>query len=372
MSFLRALSWASVLSLWLPLAPAAAAPPTERTTENVLLVTTDGLRWQEVFGGADAALVNKESGNVEDVNALKEKFWRDTAEARREALMPFFWRVVAKQGQVYGDVDGGSIGRVTNGKYFSYPGYNEMLTGAADDRIDSNDKRPNPNVNVLEWLNGRPPYHGRVAAFCSWDVFPYIINTERSGVPVNAGWQLIADAPLTESEVMLNRLSLTTPRQWDGSRYDAFTFNAAMEYLKKHRPRVLYLSFDETDDWAHEGRYDRYLDAAHRVDGFLQELWETVQSMPPYRGKTSLVITTDHGRGDPPKDWRSHGAEIKGAEYIWIAVLGPDTPALGERTRVPEVTQSQVAATVADLLGEDYCTAVPGAAQPIKDAVPRP
>ena len=31
--------------------------------------------------------------------------------------------------------------RITNGLWFSYPGYNEMLTGAADPRIDSNDKK---------------------------------------------------------------------------------------------------------------------------------------------------------------------------------------------------------------------------------------
>lgn len=363
-----------LISVWLffaalTAAAPAAAPPAERATENVLLVTTDGLRWQELFAGADAALVNKEDGHVDNLDALKQSFWRDTPEARREALMPFFWRVVAKEGQVYGNVDGGSIGRVTNGKYFSYPGYNEMLTGAADERIDSNDKRPNPNVNVLEWLNTKPPYRGRVAAFCSWDVFPFIINTRRSGVPVNAGWQLIDDDPLTDAQAMLNRLSLTTPRQWEGSRYDAFTFYAALEHIKKHQPRVLYLSLDETDSWAHEGRYDRYLAAAHRVDGFLHELWQTLQSMPQYRGKTSLVITTDHGRGDPPNDWRSHGAKIKGAEYIWIAVLGPDTPALGVRANVPEVTQAQIAATLAHLLGEDYCTAVPGSAEPINDVV---
>ena len=28
-------------------------PATDRKTENVILVTTDGLRWQEVFDGAD-------------------------------------------------------------------------------------------------------------------------------------------------------------------------------------------------------------------------------------------------------------------------------------------------------------------------------
>ncbi len=125
----------------------------ERATENVILLMTDGLRWQEVFGGAEEALMTKEPGGVKDVESLKAEFWRDTPEERREALMPFFWKVMAKQGQVFGNREKGSYAKVTNGMHFSYPGYNETLCGFADPRIDSNDKVPNPNVTVFEWLN---------------------------------------------------------------------------------------------------------------------------------------------------------------------------------------------------------------------------
>src|SRR5262249_27221449 len=151
----------------------------------------DGFRWQEMFRGADEALMNREDGGVADVEGLKKEFWRETPEARREVLLPFFWTVVARQGQLFGNADRGSLARVTNGRNFSYPGYNEILTGAADPRIDSNDKRPNPNISVLEWLNDKPSYRGRVAAFGTWDVFPYILNRERSGLYVNAGWDPI-------------------------------------------------------------------------------------------------------------------------------------------------------------------------------------
>jgi hypothetical protein len=334
-------------------------------TESVILITLDGFRWQEMFGGADEALMNKENGGVENVDALKKAFWRDTPEARREALMPFFWGVIAKQGQVFGNAQKGSAAKVTNGKNFSYPGYHEILCGFPDPRIDSNAKRPNPNVTVLEWLNQKPPYRNRVAAFCSWDVFPAILNRERSGVFINAAHEPVPDSNLTERQALLNRLMFEITPPWGGVRWDALTFYSAMEYLKKHKPRVLYLAFDETDDYAHSGRYDRYLEAARRTDEFIKTLWETLQSMPEYRGKTSLLLTTDHGRGDAPTDWRGHGENVKGAENIWIAALGPDTPALGERTNVAPVTQSQIAATLAALLGEDYCAAVPKAGKPI-------
>ena len=78
-------------------------------TENVILITTDGLRWQEVFSGADPELMNKANGGVANTNALAKAFWRETPEARREALMPFFWKVIAKQGQLYGNQSKGSV-----------------------------------------------------------------------------------------------------------------------------------------------------------------------------------------------------------------------------------------------------------------------
>jgi hypothetical protein len=113
--------------------PAFAAP----RTRNVIVVMTDGLRWQEVFQGADAALMNKENGAVSEPEALKKEFWRDTPTARREALMPFLWTTIAKQGQVFGNRTAGSEAWVTNGMNFSYPGYSETLCGFPDPRIDS-------------------------------------------------------------------------------------------------------------------------------------------------------------------------------------------------------------------------------------------
>ncbi len=105
------------------------------------------------------------------------------------------------------------------------------------------------------------------------------------------------------------------------------------------------------------------------ADGCFKELWETMQAMPEYRDKTSFVITVDHGRGNAPVAWKSHGRDTEDDHFIWVACLGPDTPALGMRENVPPVTQSQVAATVAALVGEDYCAAVPEAGKPIADVL---
>ncbi len=342
----------------------------EFKTRNVFLITTDGLRWQEVFSGAEEALLSKEHGGVKDVNELKRRFWRATPEERRQALLPFLWSEVAAKGQIYGNQTKGSFSQIVNDKRFSYPGYSEFLTGLVDPRIDSNNKIPNANTNVFEWLNTRPGFQGKVAAVVNWDVIPWILNAGRSRLPVWSGFSLPADAArsLKVAPELEEFVQNTTPI-WSGVIMDSITFQAALTHVRQAQPRAFYVAFAETDEWAHDGRYDCYLYAAHNVDRFLRQLWETVQSMPAYRDTTSFIITTDHGRGSGPQDWRHHSAKIAGAENTWIAVLGPDTPPLGERTNCVRVTQNQVAATVAALLGEDYQAAFPQVAAPMTEAI---
>ena len=123
--------------------------------------------------------------------------------------------------------------------------------------------------------------------------------------------------------------------------------------------------FGETDDWAHEGNYERYLKAAHEFDRFIGELWTLAQLLPEYRDKTTFFITVDHGRGPAPTRWRDHGKEVTGSEDTWFAVIGPDTASLGERGNTPPTTLAQVAATVARFLGENFAQAVTNSAPPI-------
>ena len=351
------------VALCLAAAPSAAPQPRTQPAKNVLVVTMDGLRWQELFGGLQGELLTKEGGGVSNASASQTRFGGDTAEARREKLMPFLWTVIARNGQIFGDASRNSPSRVTNTMRFSYPGYNELLSGFADPRIDSNDKVRNPNVTVLEWLNGQAAYRGKVAAFASWELLSWILNEPRSGVVSNGDGAPIA-RPSSERQQAINDLAADLPPVWGSTRFDAATGAGAIEYLKTHRPRVLYIMLGETDEWAHGRRYDLYLDAAWRNDRFVRQLWEAAQALPEYADQTALVLSTDHGRGEGAKDWTSHGREVPAADRIWIAAMGPGVPPLGVRSGVSS-TQAQVAATVATLLGEDFNAAAPQAARPL-------
>lgn len=326
----------------------------QQSTENVIIITMDGLRWQELFGGAVDSMINNRD-LTGDQERMRESYLAESPEARREKLMPFFWNTLSKEGQVFGNRWVGNQVNCSNIFWFSYPGYNEILSGYSDPRIRSNAKEWNPNETVLEWINQLPDFNGRVAAFGSWDVFDWIVNEQRSGIPVNSGYNLASGNKLSYFEVYLNKLQSQAPLLWGSVRPDFLTHNFALEYLKREHPRVVYISYGETDDFAHDGSYNRYLDAAHATDGMWAELWDFLQNDPVYRGKTSLIITTDHGRGDSPmEEWKSHGKIYKGSDAIWIAVIGPDTPKLGMVTRQQQLYQNQIAKTAAALLGLDY------------------
>jgi len=353
------------------LAGALVAAPAALRTRHVILVTIDGLRWQEVYRGADEALLDREAGGVPaaDLADLRAEFLAPTPEERRRRLMPFFWETVAREGLAYGNRDRGSPAHVANGEWISYPGYNEMLTGRPDPGITTNAPVPNPNVTVLEWLQSRPGFEGRVAASTAWRVFTAILNVERSRLPLFVTPPHPAPAAGTPRFAELERWMADIPPITRNEHFDVFAYRAARELIATRRPRVFLLGLGEPDEWGHARRYDRYLDSIRRCDRFLGELWAWLQAQPEYRGTTTLLLTTDHGRGAHGGDWVRHNRGTPGSGETWLAALGPDTPALGERTNAALVTQAQVAATVAALLGEDFGAFAPAAAPALAEVL---
>src|SRR5579864_6189742 len=106
----------------------AATGPDSIPDRKVILITLDGFRWQELFGGAQKNLVGYKRF-VADVDRLKAEFWSHSKYERREKLMPFMWGTVASQGQLYGNRRLHSRMFVSNKYRFSYPGYSEIFCG---------------------------------------------------------------------------------------------------------------------------------------------------------------------------------------------------------------------------------------------------
>jgi hypothetical protein len=355
---MRTIRFAAALLLC---ALAAAAQP--HRTRNIVLVTADGLRWQEVFRGIDPMLAHEKSAGMENAEDRRKRYQRPTERESREALLPFFWKL-APLGLILADV------KVTNAYHVSYPGYSEILTGrASDDLIRGNDPIRNPNETVLEYFKRQLKLDSKqVALFGSWDTFRVIGEHTPGTIFINAGYQEIGLPHLSPELSLLSRLQFEALTPWDEARHDAFTFEMALDYLKTIKPRVLHIALDETDDWAHSHRYDRVLDSIASFDRYLALLWNTLQSMKEYRDSTTLIVTSDHGRGSTVADWSDHGSKVPGADRIWLAIVGPDTRAAGEQDI--RAAQRDIAETMLALMGLDPAGYSGTTGAPIRAALP--
>lgn len=337
----------------------------QRKTENLILITLDGARLQEMFGGVDADIFRFADKDFEK-NATYKKFAASTAVERREKLMPFFWKeLMVKHGSIAGNRELKSFVKTTNKHFFSYPGYSELVTGEAhDDVINTNSFGQNRYPSFLNFLQKKMKLsREQVAAFGSWDVIEHIATNDANAFVVNSGPKGFG-APRKEL-AELNEAAALTIGPAMSVRPDYFTYRFALDQMKRHHPRAMFISFGETDDWAHQRDYEKYLQSYHNTDAMLRGLWEFIQSDSHYRGKTSIIITIDHGRGNTGKDWSDHGKDVPEAQYIWMAFVGPEWDRRGEWKDSPELYQNQVAATLTKLLGFEYSEQNSNAGKPL-------
>jgi hypothetical protein len=362
-------STAALCALLCSLASQAAAA--DSADRNIILVTLDGVRIQELFTGMDPQIAATEADSgAEDIEVTRKRYWRETARERREALMPFFWKALVPAGMVLGNQALGSPVTVRNPMWFSYPGYSEILTGEPQADVQSNDLVRYPHETVLDYILRKLALKPtEVAQIGGWDGFKMAASQSDGAFFMNGAYDSVPAGLSTPEMDYLVALRRQVMELWEEGSNDALTFRLALAYLKQHQPRVLWLGLGQSDDWAHARRYDRLLDYLHLADSLLEELWGTLQSMDGYRDRTTLIVTTDHGRGRTPQDWVDHDTGIEGSQDIWIAIIGPDTPARGEVSNHPGVTQSDIAATMLQYLGLDHRKFNPDAGPPISGSL---
>lgn len=320
--------------------------------KKVIVITTDGLRWQEVFKGLDTSILKMKSFQKGDSAAAAEKFGGLNDEERRKKLMPFFWSTIAKNGEIHGNRTKGSNVDNANPYWFSYPGYSEILTGQVDTAVNSNEYKANPNTNFFEYLNSLPFYKNKVAAYGAWDAFKRILNEKRAGFPVINGNQIDSSLLKDSDMKFLSKIMAESYQPFGKDEtLDVFIKFQALHYLKTKKPNALYLSMGETDELAHAGNYPAYLNAIHTFDKLLKEIYNFVATDPEYKGNTVILITTDHGRGDVNKmQWTSHGSKIAGSNQIWYAMMGAGVLPIGEVTKNEQVYQKELIHKVAALM----------------------
>ena len=106
---------------------------------------------------------------------------------------------------------------------------------------------------------------------------------------MNAAFDNMEELKCGSKLELLNEMQPELPNIFDGVRLDGVTINLGFEYLKEKSPRILYLAFDETDDFVHGGRYSDYLNSAYYTDDFLRKLRNWVQHNPAYKDKNDFT-----------------------------------------------------------------------------------
>jgi hypothetical protein len=144
---------------------------------------------------------------------------------------------------------------------------------------------------------------------------------------------------------------------------DELTFFVAKELMSRLAPSLLFVNFWDIDI-AHFGAYSLYLEGIRRTDRLVHELWQHAESLPSYRGRTTLFVVPEMGRdGDGSGNgFANHRSGDESCRRLWLLAVGAGVPrgAVSERP----ILSLDVAPAVAGALG----FRLPGAqGQPLRE-----
>jgi hypothetical protein len=324
----------------------------ERSESAVVLVVLDGVRWQEVFGGADRALAYERGMNP-------------LAWASPRALMPNLQHLLDTRAIALGAPGHGSPISATGPQFISMPGYLEIFAGHPDPSCESNDC-PRPAVRTLVDDVLEESGADDVAVVSSWPSIARAASGDPSRLVVSAGRKRVergdvlrAD-PATADQLDRGSRAKSFPGEGD-YRPDSITARVALRVLAAERPRFLFVGLGDADEYGHRNDYRGYLEAVRASDGFLGEVFATLDQMGARGRHTTVLVTADHGRA---YDFKDHGGRYPESGRVWLVAAGGDVRGHGLVAASRRHTLSDVAPTVRGLLG------IGGEGEPIPEVVP--
>jgi hypothetical protein len=313
--------------------------PAEPSALSVVLVVLDGVRWQEVFMGVDPAEARKKGLSPTEVVGAA-------------ALMPSLHDVLIAHGVAVGAPGEGPEMRATGPNYVSLPGYTEILTGrtatACHDNACPTTKEPTLADELAHGADLR-----EAAVIASWESLDHAASSGAGEVIVSAGRHhgrgldsLRADA---EERGLLDEAEKASSYPGGADfRPDRFTADIALHYLVRRAPRFLFIGLGEPDEYAHQDNYRGYLDSLRAADRTLGRLVETLGSMGERGKRTTVLVTTDHGRSS---GFRDHGGFAPESGRVWLVASGAGVAEGGiVRSREPH-RLADIAPTVRALFG---------------------
>jgi hypothetical protein len=103
---------------------------------------------------------------------------------------------------------------------------------------------------------------------------------------------------------------------------DSLSVRDWLNYAAQYQPVISCLCLGEIDGGGHSGDWNFYLALIRRADRLVYWLYNGIQGLPGFAGRTAFILTADHGRHD--YDWQNHGDGCNGCRHLPFLVIGPD------------------------------------------------
>ncbi|MBX3205204.1 MAG: hypothetical protein KF764_09050 [Labilithrix sp.] len=315
-----------------PASSASAAdelvPTAPRDVERVVLITLDGLRWQEVFAGS----------GVEGA-------------AEGPPLMPNLHRLVAESGTILGGPGCAHDMRASGPNYVSLPGYMELFGGRPPAACRNNKCGQTDTATVLDEVRASTS-PDQVAVFSSWSKYARAVTRTPRSFVVSSGARTANVRHLGDDAVLRAHLDEGAAHAgfpgWGDYRPDEHTRRAALRYLETVRPRLLVVGLGDADDYGHRGDPKGYRRAIGESDAFIADVDRAVSAMDAGgERRTTIVVTTDHGR---ERSLRHHGAGFPDSARVFVAAFGAGIARRGPTCASSPLRLGDVASVVRTLL----------------------
>ncbi|MFQ6059179.1 MAG: alkaline phosphatase family protein, partial [Anaerolineae bacterium] len=301
----KALCLASALVLTALVLLLAAWPTSGQTdegrpyeTENVFVVSIDGIRNTEAFDASYPAL-----------------------------FVPHMWNELRPQGAIYRNF-------YNRAQTYTTPGNNTLINGAWEWM---------PNIGQRLDLRAKAP-----------TIFEYY-RREHPEVPRDKLWAVVGKANVRLAEHSIHPFYgadygaiLSFPAGHD----DQAGWAEMQRVMDTYHPSLVFFHLGEVDHAGHTGNWITYTLAIRNADAIVKALWDKIQSDPVYRDRTTMIVSTDHGRHDDEHGgFKGHGGICEGDKRLIFLALGPDIRPGVEITTPRE--QTDIAPTVGALMGFD-------------------
>jgi len=244
-------------------------------TENVFLVVIDGVRYSETFGDPT------------------------------HQFIPYVWNELRPLGTIYTNCRNNFITATVSG-------HTSMLTGVWQNVKDDGTER-SQQPTVFEYYR------------------------KEKGTPMSKTWVVVQKMNLISTDYSDHPeygkpygANLDSPGLHNAEMKhtgDVATWNILKAVMDSDHPSLVMVNFGMTDWMGHSGNWSAYTNAIQDADMLVYYLWLRIQNDSAYKDKTTVFITSDHGRhlDGVETGFQDHGDKCEGCRHVMMLVIGPDT-----------------------------------------------